>query len=142
MPPITDSRRARFKFSAVHLLDEQDRGIEVLDRMALDESSVAYPRLQVRGTLRQCGNTILNHGVGHSGRKRRLDMRIGCGDCRPAVDANSSGRASAAMQVSISTSGRHAGSGAGAAPTCSIIVGIVLYVNKTTPFILKWHTIA
>src|SRR5712691_3116945 len=98
--------------------------------MALDEPSVTYPRLRVRGAaLYQCGNAILERCMTHCGRKRRLDMRISRGEGRPAGGANASGCASAAVQVSIGTTGRHAGSGAGAAPIQLIIIGIVLYIK-------------
>jgi hypothetical protein len=134
MPPTTNSRGARFELGAVHPFDEQDGGIKAADRMAFDEPSVTYPRLRARGAaLYQRGNTILEYRVVHRGRKRRLDMCIGRGERRSAAGANSGGRASAAMQVSISATGRHAGSGAGAVPSQSIIIGIILFIKTTTP---------
>src|SRR5216683_1495303 len=106
--------------------------------MTLDEPSVTYPRLGARGAaLYQCGNAILEHCVTHCGGKRRLDMRISRGESRPAVGANPSGCASTAMQVSIGTTGRHAVSGAGAAPIQLIIIGIVLYIKTAVLIFLR-----
>jgi len=51
--------------------------------------------------------------VPHRGRKRRLDMRTGRRKSRAAIGTDPTCGAAAAMQISVSATGRHAESGTG-----------------------------